>query len=73
MKKMFKKILLSLIITILSLNIALAIDVVFNTKTLKYHDPNCRWAKKCTENCIKINKEKALKRGGRPCKVCGGD
>jgi uncharacterized membrane protein len=46
--------------------------VMFNTKSLKYHCPSCRWAKKCTRNCIKIMKSEAKKRGGIPCKVCGG-
>lgn len=46
--------------------------VMFNTKTLKYHKPSCQWAIKCTVNCIKIDKKEAIKRGGKPCKVCGG-
>jgi len=46
--------------------------VMFNTQTLKYHKLNCQWAKKCTVNCIKIDKKEAVKRGGKPCKVCGG-
>ena len=46
--------------------------VMFNTKTYKYHSLNCKWAKKCTVNCVKIEKKIAIKRGGIPCKVCGG-
>ena len=46
--------------------------VMFNAKTYKYHSLNCKWAKKCTVNCIKIDKKIAIKRGGVPCKVCGG-
>lgn len=46
--------------------------VVYNTKTGKYHAPYCQWAKKCTVNCIKIDKQEAIRRGGVPCKVCGG-
>lgn len=46
--------------------------VVFNTKTHKVHKPWCRWAKKCTVNCIIIERKEAYKRGGIPCKVCGG-
>ena len=46
--------------------------VMFNLKTYKYHSLNCQWAKKCTKNCIKIDKKEAIKRGGIPCKVCGG-
>ena len=45
---------------------------MFNTQTLKYHKLDCQWAKKCTVNCIKIDKKEAIKRGGKPCKVCGG-
>ncbi len=54
------------------LNVADAKMVVFNTKTMKYHNVYCKWAQKCTVNCIKLEKEKAIKKGGRPCKVCGG-
>ncbi len=46
--------------------------VVMNTKTYIYHSPTCKWAKRCTQNCIKTTKEKALSRGARACKVCGG-
>lgn len=46
--------------------------VVYNTKTQKYHQLKCRWAAKCSANCIKIEKKEAIKIGGIPCKVCGG-
>jgi len=46
--------------------------VIYNVKTHKYHSVSCRWAKKCTKNCIKIEKSRAKVRGGIPCKVCGG-
>ena len=46
--------------------------VVYNTKTGKYHSLGCQWAKKCTVNCIKLEKKDAKARGGVPCKVCGG-
>ena len=46
--------------------------VVYNAKTGKYHTLGCQWAKKCTVNCIKIEKKDAKARGGVPCKVCGG-
>lgn len=46
--------------------------VIYNTKTQKYHAPYCQWAKRCTKNCIKIEKQKAIRNGGMPCKVCGG-
>ena len=48
-------------------------DIVdFNTQSLKYHEPNCIWAKRCTVNCIKITRAEAKKRGGIPCQICGG-
>lgn len=58
---------------VLTLPVAQAEPVVmFNTETLKFHSPSCRWAKKCTVHCIRITLSEALKRGGVPCKVCGG-
>ena len=46
--------------------------VAFNTKSLKYHCLECTWAKKCTVNCVNIPRSEAIRRGGVPCKVCGG-
>lgn len=46
--------------------------VVMNTKTYIYHSSTCKWAKRCTKNCIKTTKDKAKSQGARPCKVCGG-
>ena len=46
--------------------------VVMNVKTYIYHNPTCKWAKKCTKNCIKTAKQKAQTQGARACKVCGG-
>jgi hypothetical protein len=46
--------------------------VDFNTQTLKYHDPNCIWAQRCTVHCIKISRAEAKRRGGVACKVCNG-
>lgn len=71
MKKLFLSILILLIFMLSSVPV-LAEMVMFNTQTLKYHKLGCRWAKKCTVNCIKIDKKEAKKRGGVPCKVCGG-
>ena len=45
--------------------------VVYNTKTGKYHAQSCASAKKCTVNCIKIDRKQAIQRGGVPCKICG--
>ena len=50
----------------------IAETVMYNTKTGKYHNLNCRWAKRCTVNCITMDREQAIKMGGVPCKVCGG-
>ena len=46
--------------------------VAFNTETLIYHRPSCRWALRCTRNCVSVTLSEARKRGGRACKVCGG-
>jgi hypothetical protein len=46
--------------------------VAFNTNSLKYHCLSCTWAKRCTVNCVNISISEAKKRGGIPCKVCGG-
>lgn len=67
-----KKLIISLITFLLVSNVCFAEIVVFNTKTHKYHNPSCSSAKKCTVNCIKIEKEQAKAKGGVPCKVCGG-
>ena len=53
-------------------NVCYAETFVFNVKTYKYHSVWWEWALKCTKNCIKIDKKEAIKRGGIPCKVCGG-
>ena len=46
--------------------------VMYNTSTQKVHKVHCTYAKKCTVNCIKIDRKEAYKRGGVSCKVCGG-
>lgn len=70
--KRFSKILSLFLVLVLSATMAFAEIVTFNTQTYKYHKNSCRWAQKCTVNCIKIDKKEAIKRGGIPCKVCGG-
>ena len=67
-----KKILLFTTVMMLLTNITFAYPVMYNTQTGKYHQLWCRWAKKCTVNCIKIDVKEAKKYGGVPCKVCGG-
>ncbi|MEO0090552.1 MAG: Ada metal-binding domain-containing protein [candidate division WOR-3 bacterium] len=43
-----------------------------NSKTLKFHLPDCQWAKKINPaNKVYFNsKEEALKKGYQPCKIC---
>ena len=47
-------------------------EVLFNVKTHKFHAPSCEWARKCTRHCVRLTRDEAQKRGGVPCKVCGG-
>lgn len=72
MKKIFVLIMTALFISIGTHGIAFAESVMYNTETQKVHKVNCKWAKKCTVNCIKIERKDAYKKGGKPCKVCGG-
>ena len=46
--------------------------VAFNTQTHKVHKLSCIWAERCTKNCITLKRAEAYRRGGVPCKVCGG-
>lgn len=67
-----KKLIVSIFLFLFMANSCLAETVVFNVKTHKYHAMGCKYAIKCTVNCIKIEKQQAKARGGVPCKVCGG-
>lgn len=69
---MFKKLLTILLITLFIQSVTFAETVVFNVETKKIHSINCPSAKKCTKSCIKIDRKDAIKRGGVPCKTCGG-
>ncbi len=67
-----KKSLLTLFsLLILSTSASYAETVVFNPNSKIYHKPSCHYAQIC-KVCIKIEKQDAIKRGGRPCKKCGG-
>lgn len=46
--------------------------VVYNQHSRIYHEPYCEWAKKCTKNCVYIEREKVLKKfaNKKHCKVC---
>ncbi len=46
--------------------------VAFNKATGKYHCLDCAAAKKCTANCVNVPLSTAIRRGGVPCKLCGG-
>ncbi len=46
--------------------------VFFNTKSFKFHCPACKWAVRCTRNCVTVRHSQAVASGGVPCKVCGG-
>ena len=66
---------LMLIALILNSTLLMAGDdekVVFNTQSHKYHCSTCRYAVRCTKNCVTITKAEAIKRSGLPCKACGG-
>ncbi len=69
-----KKILLILTILLFTTSSFATEDkaVIMNIQTYIYHHPSCKWAKKCTKNCIKTTKQKAQTQGARACKVCGG-
>jgi len=65
-----KKLLIGLVCFLCLANSCLAETVSFNVKTLKIHNSNCRYFN--CKACIKIDRKEAIKRGGKPCKVCGG-
>jgi hypothetical protein len=60
---------ISLLIALSLMTPVFAETVMMNVNTKKYHKEYCRYVNK---NCIKIEKKEAIKRGGVPCKVCGG-
>ncbi len=62
-----------LLLAVLAAPLASADEVVaFNVETHKYHCLDCVWAIRCTRNCVKVSVSEAKRRGGIPCKVCGG-
>ena len=42
----------------------------YNTSNGKYHRQECRWAVKCTKNCIDLTLKEIKDKKGIPCKVC---
>ena len=65
-----KKLFISLICFLFIANVCLAETVSFNVQTHKIHNSGCRYFN--CKACIKIDRKEAIKRGGVPCKVCGG-
>jgi hypothetical protein len=73
---MFKRMLLPLfIIIVFSITIdsqKISADPVYkyNTTNAKYHQLDCKWAIKCTKNCVEKKLSEIRKLGGIPCKTC---
>lgn len=44
-------------------------DVIYNTKTNKFHDTNCHLTRNCT-NCTRIDIDDAIENKAEPCEVC---
>jgi len=42
----------------------------YNTTNGKYHRSTCKWAIKCTVNCVDMSLKKICEKQGIPCKVC---
>lgn len=59
-------------VVLFQVNNVFAETVTYNHKSGIYHKHSCKSAIKCTKNCLKIEKKDAIKNGGRPCKICGG-
>ena len=72
MKKFLTNFIFIAIISLFNISVVLAETVVYNVQSGIYHNYGCASANRCTKNCIKIDKKEAVKRGGRPCKNCGG-
>ena len=65
-----KKILIGLACFFIFANSCFADTVSFNVNSHKFHNLKCRYAD--CKNCIKIERQQAIKRGGISCKICGG-
>lgn len=66
-----KKFLVLFIALYFTVAVVYAENVVYNPNSKIYHKLNCYSAQIC-KNCIKIDKQEAIRRGGRSCKKCGG-
>lgn len=47
-------------------------SVVLNLKTRKYHCPSCELIRGCGTDCVVLDVHEAVRRGGKPCELCGG-
>ena len=72
MKKFLSTIIFIAIVSLFNVSMVFAETVVYNVQSGIYHNVSCSSANRCTKNCIRIDKKEAIKRGGRPCKNCGG-
>ena len=70
MKKFFFTICFALIFSVFTANISFGEEVIFDIKTKEIHQENCPLIKKHFINTTKVEKEVALKRGGKECPVC---
>ena len=43
--------------------------VLFNRESRIYHEIDCEWARKCTKNCVYLERDEAISLG-RHCRVC---
>lgn len=72
LKKSFFLFMLISSIGLFQANSVFAETVTYNHQSGIYHKHSCSSAVRCTQNCTKIEKKDAVKKGGRPCKKCGG-
>lgn len=73
---MYKRLLLPLFVMVL-LSTTIIPQIVtaypiykYNIENGKYHKLNCKWAVKCTKNCIEKKLSEIKKLEGIPCKTC---
>lgn len=66
--------LLLVLATALALKPGATVDnpVVLNIKTLLYHCPACDLVSHCGSDCTVLDLADAVRRGGKPCRACGG-
>lgn len=69
---MLKRSILLIAMLFIALQIQAANDPIYkyNTQNKKYHKITCKWAVKCTKNCVEKKLSEIKKIGGIPCKTC---